>query len=543
MIESLAAELRPENFPSLNDVIDHIAREHANFPAYTCLGKTLSYGEINALAERFAAWLRQQPNLQQGDRIAIQLPNVLQFPIALYGAIKAGLVVVNTNPLYTPPEMHHQFVDSQVKAIVILDSMCSKLEAIIASTSIETVVVAHLGDMHPAPKRQLLGFVARYIKRMVPPYQLPNAVSFLDTLQTLPEEHPARPAFRDDDVALLLYTGGTTGVAKGAMISHRNLVSNMMQLRARCLLIMNDQAEIIGAPLPLYHSYAFLLHCLAMPFAGIHNVLVPDPRNIKSLVKLFRQYHFSGFVGINTLYLALLRHPGFANVDLSNLKFSGAGGMAMSTSVSKEWQEVTGCEVIEGYGLTECSPVVAVNLPGKVKHGTVGPLVPETEARLVDENGQDVESGERGELWVRGPQVMLGYWQNAKANREILTDDGWLKTGDYAEIDDENYIRIVDRKKDMILVSGFNVFPNEVEDWVNQHPGVLESGAVGFKSERTGEAIRLFVVRRDMKLTEKDVVQHSKAGLTAYKVPKEVVFVNELPKSNVGKILRKELRP
>lgn len=543
MIESLPADLRPEQFSSLNDVIDHIARAHADFPAYTCLGRTLTYAEVNDLAERFAAWLRQQPNLQPGDRIAIQLPNLLQFPVALYGAIKAGLVVVNTNPLYTPPEMHHQFVDSQVKAIVILDSMCSKLEAILSSTTIETVVVTRLGDMHPAPKRQLLNFAARYIKRMVPSYQLPGAVAFLDTLNTAADQNAVKPESGGDDVALLLYTGGTTGVAKGAMISHRNLIANMMQLRARCLLIMEDQAEVIGAPLPLYHSYAFLLHCLAMPFAGIHNVLVPDPRNIKSLIKLFSDYRFSGFVGINTLYLALLRHPAFAGLDFSNLKFSGAGGMAMSTSVSKDWQEVTGCEVIEGYGLTECSPVVAVNLPGKVKHGTVGPLVPETQARLVDENGEDVPSGERGELWVKGPQVMLGYWQNAKANREILTDDGWLKTGDYAEIDEDNYIRIVDRKKDMILVSGFNVFPNEVEDWVNQHPGVLESGAVGFASERTGEAIRLFVVRRDMNLTEKDVIQHCKTGLTAYKVPKEVVFVNDLPKSNVGKILRKELRP
>jgi len=543
MIESLPADLRPEQFSSLNDVIEHIAREHADLPGFTCLGKTLTYGEVNALAESFAAWLRQQPNLKPGDRIAIQLPNLLQFPIALFGAIKAGLVVVNTNPLYTPPEMHHQFVDSQAKAIVILDSMCSKLETILSSTSIETVIVARLGDLHPAPKRLLLNFAARYVKRMVPAYQLPNAVSFVDTLKTIADPDPQRPEYGDDDVALLLYTGGTTGVAKGAMISHRNLISNMMQLRSRCLLIMDDKAEVIGAPLPLYHSYAFLLHCLAMPFAGIHNVLVPDPRNIKGLLTLFRQYRFSGFVGINTLYLALLRHPAFANLDFSALKFSGAGGMAMSTSVSKEWQEVTGCEVIEGYGLTECSPVVAVNLPGKVKHGTVGPLVPETEARLVGENGEDVAAGERGELWVKGPQVMLGYWQKSKANREILTDDGWLKTGDYAEIDDDNYIRIVDRKKDMILVSGFNVFPNEVEDWVNQHPGVLESGAVGFESERTGEAIRLFVVRRDLKLTEQDVIQHCKSGLTAYKVPKEVVFVNDLPKSNVGKILRKELRP
>ena len=544
MTESLPPELSPSQYNSLTAVIDHIDERHGTLPAFTCLGHTLSYREVISQAERFASWLRQQPNLQPGDRIAIQLPNLLQFPVALYGALKADLVVVNTNPLYTAPEMLHQFVDSQVKAIVILDSMCDKLQEILAETSIETIVITHLGDMHPTPRRLLLNFAARFIKKMVPKYSLPAAHSFHAIIKSSPVHDAAgtKPQRSGDDVALILYTGGTTGVAKGAMLSHNNLIANMMQLRCRCLLIMDDQIETIIAPLPLYHSYAFLLHCLTMPFAGNHNILVPDPRNIASLIKLFQSIEINGFVGINTLYLALMRNSDFDSLDFSHLKFCGAGGMAMSTSVSREWHERTGCEVIEGYGLTECSPVISVNIPGKVKQGTVGPLVPETEARVVDEEGNDLPQGEKGELWVRGPQVMLGYWEKPEANREVLTEDRWLKTGDYVQIDDEGYISIVDRKKDMILVSGFNVFPNEVEDWVNHHPGVLESAAIGIPNERTGEAVKLFVVKQDPNLSEADVMAHCKEGLTNYKLPKEIVFATDLPKSNVGKILRKELR-
>ena len=544
MTEQLPPELNPIKFASLNAVIDHIAEHHGALPAYTCLGHTMSYSEVVAQAERFANWLRTETNLRSGDRIAIQLPNLLQFPVALFGAIRADLVVVNTNPLYTAPEMLHQFVDSQVKAIVILDSMCDKLEEILPETAIETIVVTHLGDMHPAPKRQLLNFAARFVKKMVPRFHLPGATEFRAALKagSAGSKAIAKPMRNSDDVALILYTGGTTGVAKGAMLTHNNLIANMMQLRSRCLLIMVDQQETIIAPLPLYHSYAFLLHGLTMPFAGNHNILVPDPRNIGSLIKLFQSIEINGFVGINTLYLALMMHPEFDSLDFSHLKFCGAGGMAMSTSVSEEWHQRTGCEVIEGYGLTECSPVIAVNLPGKVKQGTVGPLVPETEAIVVDEQGNVLPQGEKGELWVRGPQVMLGYLDKPEANREVLTQEGWLKTGDYVQIDEEGYISIVDRKKDMILVSGFNVFPNEVEDWVNRHPGVLESAAIGIPNERTGEAVKLFVVKQDPSLTAEDVMAHCKAGLTNYKLPREIVFATDLPKSNVGKILRKELR-
>jgi len=543
MTEALAPELAPSQFDSLPSVIDYIAGKHGHLPAYSCLGETISYAEIIKKAECFTHWLLNQTQLQAGDRIAIQLPNVIQFPVALYGALKADLVVVNTNPLYTAPEMQQQFVDSGVKAIVILDSMCDKLEEIIGETDIETVIVTHLGDMHSTPKRQLLNFAARHIKKMVPSYSLPGAVEFRSTLESTPgiEGLPSTTR-KGDEVALILYTGGTTGVAKGAMLSHNNLLSNMMQLRSRCLLIMDDQQETIVAPLPLYHSYAFLLHCLTMPLAGNHNILVPDPRNIPSLIKLFRKISITGFVGINTLYLALLRNKDFASLDFSTLKFCGAGGMAMSSSVSEEWEQRTGCEVIEGYGLTECSPVVAVNIPGKVKQGTVGPLVPETEARVVNEEGTEVEQGEKGEMWVRGPQVMLGYWNRPEATNEVMDAEGWFKTGDYVQVDTDGYYSIVDRKKDMILVSGFNVFPNEVEDWVNRHPGVLESAAVGIPNERTGEAVKLFVVKQDSNLTEAAILAHCKTGLTNYKLPREIVFASDLPKSNIGKILRKELR-
>jgi long-chain acyl-CoA synthetase len=523
-------------------VFDYIAAEHGQLAAFHCLGKTLSYAEIDDLANRFASFLLHHSGLEPGDHIAIQLPNLLQFPVVVYGAIKAGLIVVNTNPLYTAQEMQHQFQDSAVKAIVILSSFCHTLEQVLPDTAIETVIVTELGDLQNNWRRAVLNFAARYVKKMVPRYHLPSAIPFMQTLAEPAQAIDKTIAGSGDQVALILYTGGTTGIAKGAMLSHNNLIANMMQLRSRCLIVIEDKIEQIAAPLPLYHSYAFLLHCLVMPYAGNLNVLVPNPRDIKGLLATFKRFRFSGFVGINTLYAALLRDSGFTKLDFRALKFCGAGGMPMSSSIAEEWEQLTGLEVIEGYGLTECSPVVAVNIPGKVKRGTVGPVVPETEIRVVDDVGNDVPQGERGELWVRGPQVMLGYWQRVEATAEAINSDGWFKTGDYVEVDDDAYISIVDRKKDMILVSGFNVFPNEVEDWVNRHPKVLESAAISVDNERTGEAIRLFVVPRDKSLTAKEVISYCKTGLTNYKVPRDIVFVDDLPKSTIGKILRRELR-
>lgn len=542
MSERLADDLRPEKFSSLPQLIGYFCAEHADLPAFSCFGHALSYREVGELSDRFANYLTSETGLQAGDRIAIQLPNILQFPIAVYGAMKAGLVVVTTNPLYTTQEMTHQFKDSGVKAIVILSTFCDKLEKVIDKTEIETVIVTQLGDLQKPVKRLVLNFVSKTIRKMVPAYSLPDSVDFMTTIKSVAPSTTYADIGSNDDLALLLYTGGTTGLAKGAMLSHKNLIANMMQLRARCLLVIEDKTENILAPLPLYHSYAFLLHCLTLPYSGNHNVLVTNPGDIGGLIKLFKKSLISGFIGINTLYLALLTHKDFASINFASLKFCGAGGMAMSSSVAEEWQRRTGCEIIEGYGLTECSPVVAVNIPDHVRMGTVGQVVPETEAKAVGDDGIEVEAGERGELWVRGPQVMLGYWQQQQATADVITDDGWLKTGDYVEISNDSFISIVDRKKDMILVSGFNVFPNELEDWVNRHPAVLESAAIGVPSEKTGESIKLFVVAKDEAITADDIIAHCKEGLTAYKIPREIVFVSDLPKSNIGKILRRELR-
>ena len=542
MIETLAEDLRPEKYNSLNEVIEHMLDEHASLPAFTCFGRTLTYGEVDELSSCFANYLQTKTNLEVGDRIAIQLPNLLQFPVVFYGAIKAGLVAVNTNPLYTAKEMEYQFKDSGVKAIVILESFCDKLEQIIDQTEIETVVFTKFGDLQIGLQKHLLNLGAKYIGKMIPKYNLPKAVPFMQTVSGSNEYLTPSHSGKGNDVALILYTGGTTGVAKGAMLSHNNLIANMMQLRARCLLVIRDKTENIAAPLPLYHSYAFLLHCLAMPFAGNHNVLITNPRDLDSVVKLLKSMPINGFVGINTLYLALLRHKNISSVDFSQMRFCGAGAMPMSLLVAEEWKRVTGCEIIEGYGLTECSPVVSVNIPGKIKYGTVGPLVPETEMRVISDGGEDVIKGKRGELWIRGPQVMLGYWQKDEANKETITEDGWLKTGDYVEVTADDCITIVDRKKDMILVSGFNVFPNEIEDWVNRHPSVLECAAIGVPSERTGEAIKLFIVLKDQEIPIEELTAYCKKGLTAYKVPRKFSFVEDLPKSNIGKILRRELR-
>ena len=542
MIEKLSDDLRPEKFSKLSQLVDNFCSEHAQLPAFTCLGRTLDYGEVDELSDRFAHYLITQTNLKPGDRIAIQLPNILQFPIAFYGATRAGLVVVNTNPLYTAQEMAHQFKDSGVKGIVILSNFCDKLEKILPGTKIETIIVTQLGDIQKPLQRLFLNFVIKTVRRLVPAYSLSNTADFHTVVNTPVPSFDYPEAGQGDDTALILYTGGTTGVAKGAMLSHNNLITNMMQLRSRCLGVIGDKVESILAPLPLYHSYAFLLHCLTMPYSGNHNILVPNPRDTAGLVKLFKKWPISGFVGINTLYLALLRHKDFPSIDFSSLKFCGAGGMAMTTSVSEEWAKATDSPIYEGYGLTECSPVVAVNIPGKERAGTVGPVVPETETKVVNDDGIEVAAGERGELWIRGPQVMKGYWEAKEESAEALTSDGWFKTGDYVEISDDGYISIVDRKKDMILVSGFNVFPNEIEDWVNRHPGVLECAAIGVPSEKTGESIKLFIVPSQKDLDIESVRAHCKAGLTAYKMPREYVLIEDIPKSLIGKILHRELR-
>jgi len=538
---STEPDLNPDQFKQIVDIFEYAFKHYADKPAFSCLGHTISYAELDEYSARLATWLRDKSGLQAGDRIAIQMPNLLQFPVTVVAAARAGLVIVNTNPLYTAREMKHQFSDSGVKGIVILENFCDKLESIIKDTGIECVLVTQLADMLPQPKRLLMNLAVKYLKRMVPSWSIDGAVNWSDALSCAPEKR-ARPD-SGTDVAIVLYTGGTTGLAKGAMLTHSNLVHNMMQLREVSKPLINDGKDVIVAPLPLYHTYAFMFHCLAGVYAGNLSVLIPNPRDLDGLIKTLKSLpQINGFVGINTLFLAMSRHKDIGQVDFSQMRFTGAGGMALTISVAEEWQRVTGCQVYEGYGLTECSPVVSVNPHDNVKIGTVGPPVPGTEIKTVDDEGKDLGTGEKGELWVRGPQVMKGYWRNETATRESITEDGWFKTGDFAKIDDEGFIKIVDRKKDLIIVSGFNVFPSEVEEVVNSHPGVAESAAIGVPNEKSGEGIKLFVVRRDNVLTIEDVTAHCRENLTAYKVPKEIVFVDDLPKSNVGKILRREIR-
>lgn len=539
-MEKLPAELRPEQYASLAEVLDHISASHGPLPAFSCFGHSLSYREIDELSSRFAGFLRNRLQMNPGDRIAIQLPNLLQFPVVVYAAIKADLVIVTTNPLYTAPEMKHQFSDSGAKAAVVLEAFCDKLESVIEDTDIEHVVIAGLGDLLPEPKRTLVNLAAKHLRKMVPAYELPEAYSFRRAIASDPLGTAAARA--GENTALILYTGGTTGVAKGAMLTHRNLIANMMQLRSRMSLVIDDQSANVVAPLPLYHTYAFQLHLLAMAYAGSHNILVTNPRDLDALVKLLGRNTIHGFAGINTLYLALLRHPKIGQVDFSTYRFFGAGGMAMSSSIAEDWRELTGCEILEGYGLTECSPVVAVNVPGQVRRGTVGKALPETELRAVDDQGNELPIGAVGELQVRGPQVMAGYYGREEATRDSIDPDGWFSTGDYVSIGEDGYVSIVDRKKDMILVSGFNVFPNEIEDWVNRHPQVVESAAIGILDERTGEAVKLFVVAGDEAPGSEDIQSWCRQGLAAYKIPREIEFVADLPKSNIGKILRRELR-
>lgn len=538
---TLTGDLDPELFASLPALYDYACRQFVDKPAFTALGRTITYGTLNHYSKLFADFLLDKTNLQPGDRIAIQLPNILQFPVAAIGALRAGLILVNTNPLYTAREMKHQFKDSGAKAVVILVNFCDKLESILAETGIETVITTELGDMLPPMKKFIVNAGVRHLKRMVPAFTLPDATLWTTIFKhgSVPSERT--PADSGTDTAIILYTGGTTGVAKGAMLTHRNLLANMMQLRAVSKPVIYDGRDTIIAPLPLYHTYAFMFHCLTMVYAGNHSVLIPNPRDIDGLVKVMRNTMANGFVGINTLYLALCRHRDIQKVDFSDMRFSGAGGMALTVNVAQEWTRITGCEVFEGYGLTECSPVVTVNPPGKVKLGTVGPAVPETLLKVVDDNGNELDLEEKGELLVKGPQVMKGYWQNEEATREALTD-GWFRTGDYAQIDKDGYVRIVDRKKDMIIVSGFNVFPSEIEELINSHPDVFESAVIGIPSEKSGEMVKLFIVPRNASLTKETVRDFCKENLTPYKVPKEIVFVKDLPKSNVGKILRRELR-
>jgi long-chain acyl-CoA synthetase len=525
----------------ITDIFESSCREYADSPAFTCMKHTLTYRELDRYSARFAAYLQQFTSLQPGDRIAIQLPNILQYPVAVFGAIRAGLIVVNTNPLYTAHELKHQLNDSGAKALVVLANIAKNAAAIVPETKVEQVIVTELADMHPPVKRILLNFVVKHIKKMIPPFSFPLQVDFRDALNKA--QKPFQPVKRDpEDVAVLQYTGGTTGVAKGAMLTHRNLVANMVQVNEHMHKVFRKNQELYITPLPLYHIYAFTIHCMSALSLGNHNLLIPNPRDIKAFVKTLQGLPFTCFVGLNTLFNALMRNPDFVKLDFSHLRLTSSGGMALTAETSKHWTEVTGSTISEGYGLTETSPVVAINPPGGIQQGTVGLPMPDTDCKVIDEDGNTLPTGEPGELCIRGPQVMKGYWQRPEATAEVLDADGWFKSGDIAIIQNDGYIKIVDRKKDMINVSGFKVFPNEVEDVLAGHPDIVEAAVIGVPDNDGSETVKAFVVTHNSSLTIADVRDYAKTKLTPYKVPHLVEFRSELPKTNVGKVLRRELK-
>jgi long-chain acyl-CoA synthetase len=539
---AVPAQIDPERVRSIVEVFHTACETFKDQACFTNLGVTISYRDVQRLSGAFAAFLRRDLGLSPGDRIGLQMPNVLQYPVALFGALRAGLVVVNTNPLYTPREMEHQYRDAGVKAIVILANFASLLQQVLPALGNPKVVITEVGDLFPAVKRTVVNAAVKHLKKMVPAYDIPGAVSFRDALargatKTLPDA-----PVTVDDVAFLQYTGGTTGVAKAAMLTHRNVSANMEQSCAWMGPWLKHGQEVILTPLPLYHIFSLTINCLLMMKVGAEIVLVTNPRDFPAFIKLMQTRRFTVMTAVSTLLNALMNQPGFEKIDFSPVKLTVAGAMALQRAVADRWHEKTRSKVVEGYGLTEASPVICCNpLDGRDRVGTIGLPFPSTELRLVDDDGHDVPLGKPGELAARGPQVMKGYWNRPDETAQVLRD-GWLYTGDVAEMDPDGFLRIVDRKKDMILVSGFNVYPNEVEEVVAQHPGVLEVGAIGVPDEKSGEVVKVVVVKRSPDLTAEALVAFCRERLAGYKVPRHVEFRSELPKTNVGKILRRALR-
>ena len=531
-----------DQYDSVLAMFDAALAKYADKPVFSSLGCTLTLRELDRLSRRFAAFLQQQPQLQRGDRIAIQMPNLIQYPVALFGAMRAGFIVVNTNPLYSAPEIEHQLNDAGAKALVVLANFAHTVGSILQKTSVRVVIVTELADLHPPLKRTLINFAARYIKRMVPAYDIPGAIAFTQAIRNgNPDALPAAQP-QPNDIAVLQYTGGTTGVAKGAMLSHRNLVANALQSGAMFDTYgLVDAGEIFLLPLPLYHIYTFTFSMIMLN-GGNHCVLIPNPRDLGSITKAMKQYPVTGFCGLNTLFVALCQRADFAALDFRKMKVTISGGMALTAGAAQKWKQITGTEIYEGYGLTEASPVVSVNPGTNNQPGTIGLALAATEIRILDDHGQSLDINQPGELCVKGPQVMLGYWQRDDETRKVLDADGWLRTGDVALVREDGFIKIVDRIKDMIVVSGFKVFPGEVEDVVARHPDVIECAAIGVPDEHSGEVVKVFVVSRRPDLTEKEIRDFCHQHLAGYKVPKHVEFRKELPKSNVGKVLRRELR-
>ncbi|HEX3896685.1 MAG TPA: long-chain-fatty-acid--CoA ligase [Rudaea sp.] len=539
---NVPADIDTNAYASIVQLLETACDRFRHRPAFANMGRTLDYDEVDTLSRHFASYLLNDLKLGKGDRVAIMLPNVLQYPIALFGILRAGLTVVNTNPLYTPRELRHQLHDSGASAIIVLDNFASVLEEVMRDTPVKHVITTALGDLVGA-KGALVNFVVRYVKKLVPPFSIPSAVRFNTTLKIGARSRLPKVEVGHGDIAFLQYTGGTTGVAKGAMLTHRNMVANMLQASAWLGTTLNEGEEVIITAIPLYHIFALTANCLVFMKTGGLNYLITNPRDMKGFVKELRSVDFTAMTGVNTLFNGLLNTPGFDKLDFTRFKFTMGGGMAVQRIVADRWKKVTGVTLVEAYGLTETSPAACVNpLDLTAYNGSIGLPVPSTEACVQDDDGKHLAVGEIGELCIRGPQVMKGYWQRPEETAKVISADGWLHTGDIAKMDEKGYFYIVDRKKDMILVSGFNVYPNEIEDVVAQIPGVLEVAAVGVPDEKSGEAVKVVVVKKDPKLTAETIKAYCKENLTGYKHPKYIEFRDSLPKTNVGKILRRELR-
>ncbi|UII26815.1 AMP-binding protein [Fulvivirga maritima] len=540
--KSVPVELGKLEYESLLEMFEDGFKRYADRDAYVNMDVTLTYGDVDRLSRDFAAYLQNKFQLQKGDRVAIQMPNLLQYPIALIGALRAGLTVVNTNPLYTPREMEHQFKDADVKAVIIVANFASNLEKVLQNTPIKNIIITEIGDLFGGLKGWLVNFVVKHIKKMVPSYHIPQGISFKQVLKEGINMSYTRPEMKSEDLAFLQYTGGTTGVSKGAQLSHKNMVAHTQQVTHCFSTLLNDgNPETMITAIPLYHIFALAVNGLLMFKVGAKSVLITNPRDMKGFIKELKKHKFTLMTGVNTLFNGLLNQADFKTIDFSHLKTSIGGGMAVQDAVAKKWESITNSPLVEGYGLSETSPVLSVNpLDGTHHLGTIGLPTPGTEMAVFDDDGNKLADGEVGEICARGPQVMTGYWN--KSNEGVFFEGGWFRTGDMGMMDEEGFFKIVDRKKDMINVSGFNVYPNEIENIVANHPKVAEVAAVGVSDERSTEVVKIFVVKKDNSLTEQELKDFCKENLTGYKRPKKIEFKDELPKSNVGKILRRELR-
>ncbi|OFJ62480.1 long-chain fatty acid--CoA ligase [Neisseria sp. HMSC073B07] len=541
--QGVNAEIDITQYSSISDVFRQSVEKFAHQPAFQNMGKTLTYAEVGKLAENFASYLQNVLKLPRGERVAIMLPNLLQYPIALFGILQAGLVAVNTNPLYTPRELEHQLKDSGATTIIVLENFANTLELVLPRTQIKHVIVASVGEMFGFFKGTLMNFVLRKIKKMVPEYRISGAIPFQTTLKE-GAAHTFRPVtLTREDTALLQYTGGTTGVAKGAVLSHGNICANMLQAKEWIKNQLREGKETVIAALPLYHIFALTVNLMIFTNAGSKIILITNPRDMKGFIGELKKERISVFIGVNTLFNGMVNQPDFAAVDFSNLRLTLGGGMATQKAVAEKWKKITGTPIVEAYGLTEASPGVCCNpLNIEAYSGGIGLPVPSTEVELRDADGKEVPVGQPGELWVRGPQVMKGYWNRPEETAKTIDARGFLETGDIAVMDEKGWLKLVDRKKDLIVVSGFNVYPNEIEEVISHNDKVMEVACIGVPNEKTGEALKVFVVKKDPSLTKEELIEFCRTELTAYKVPKDIEFRDELPKSNVGKILRRELR-